>query len=93
MIRVDNIMGMPALKLDFGNAPILIIKARKGFVGCSYLSIETADRIDDAVAIVAGVSSFDDVLNAKVIKVSRKASDLGLKPGISGREALEIFNK
>jgi len=92
MIQVDNVSGMPALKINFGNAPILLIKAKEGFVGCSYLSVETANKIGDAIAIVSGVSSFEDVLNAKVIKASRKAVELGIKPGISGKEALKILN-
>ena len=41
------------------------------------------------MAVVRGVASFDDMMNAKVQEVSEKAAELGINPGISGREALE----
>lgn len=75
--------------IEMGTAPLVLIKAPKGFVMCGYLNMQTANRLGDAAALVKGVKSFDDVLNAKVVEVSEKARALGVVEGLSGREALE----
>jgi uncharacterized protein YunC (DUF1805 family) len=70
------------------NAKILLIKNTKGFLGCGYFSVETANKLKEAVAIVRGVASYDDMLNAKVVALSEKAAEMGIKEGDSGKEAL-----
>ena len=57
-------------------------------MGCGYLSTETADKLGHALAIVTGVASYDDMLAAKVVKVSSAAAALGVTVGMSGKEAL-----
>ena len=64
-------------------------KAPNGALGCGYFDINTANKCGDVMAIVRGVASFDDMMNAKVQEVSGKAAELGVTPGITGREALE----
>ena len=71
-----------------GNTFILVIKAGNGFLGCGYISLETAEKVGDAVAIVCGVKNFDDMLNAQVKNVSSAAAKFGVEPGMSGRDAL-----
>ena len=61
--------------------PLLLIKGSKGFVMCSYLNIETAEKLGAAAAIVSGVKTFDDVLNAQIKTSTTKAKALGLEPG------------
>ncbi len=68
---------------------VLLIKAPRGFLGCGYFSVETADKVGDAAAIVTGVGSFDDMLAAKVAKCSAAARELGVECGMTGREALK----
>lgn len=70
------------------NAKILLIKNAKGFLGCGYFSVETANKLKEAVAIVRGVASYDDMLNATVVAVSEKATAMGIKEGDSGKTAL-----
>ena len=67
---------------------ILIIKARRGLLGCGYIAPETADKVDDALAVVTGVKSFDDMLAAPVKRFSSAAAKLGVTDGMTGREAL-----
>jgi uncharacterized protein YunC (DUF1805 family) len=62
--------------------PLLLIKGEKGFVMCGYLSIEVAEQLGLAAAIVSGVSNFEDVVNASIKKATRKAKELGVKPGL-----------
>lgn len=69
-------------------ASILLIKGTKGFLGCGYFKIETANKLHEAVAIVTGVKCYTDMLNAKVVEVSSAAAELGINIGCSGRDAL-----
>jgi uncharacterized protein YunC (DUF1805 family) len=68
--------------------PLLLIKGSKGFVMCGYLNIETAEKLGAAAAIVSGVKTFDDVLNAQIKASTTKANVLGLEPGRVVREVI-----
>lgn len=71
-----------------GNTSILIIKAKHGFLGCGYVSLETAEKVGDAAVIVSGVKNFEDMLNVKVKAVSPAAAALGITTAMTGKEAL-----
>jgi len=73
------------------NTKVLFILGGGGFLGCGYFSIETADKVGDAVAIVTGVKSFDDMLAAQVKLVSAAAAARGIRTGMTGREALLLL--
>lgn len=68
--------------------PLLVMKAAKGFLACGYINVETTNKTGEACAIVTGVSSYDDMLAAKVSVVSTVAQELGVAIGDSGSEAL-----
>ncbi|MBN2335296.1 DUF1805 domain-containing protein [Candidatus Bathyarchaeota archaeon] len=61
--------------------PLLLIKGDKGFVMCGYLNIEVAEKLGAAAAIVSGVKTFEDVLNAEIKAATSKAKKLGVEPG------------
>lgn len=65
-----------------GGPPLILIKGEKGFVMCGYLNIEVAQRLGLAAAIVSGVGSFEDVLNAEIKTVTDNAKKLGVEPGM-----------
>jgi uncharacterized protein YunC (DUF1805 family) len=67
---------------------LLFIKGSKGILGCRYFDVATAERIGEAMAIVAA-GSFDDMLRAEVLRVSPAATELGIEPGMTGGEALK----
>ncbi len=71
------------------NSIVLLIKAKKGMLGCGYFSTETADKLGDALAIVTGVNSFDDMLTATIKLVSSKAKELGIDETMTGKQALQ----
>jgi len=90
-IKLKNGPGL-ALRMQMNNAALLVIRAKKGFVMCGYLNMSIADKLGDAACMVTGVDTFDDVFNSKVIGLSQKASELGIKEGMTGREALDILS-
>jgi uncharacterized protein YunC (DUF1805 family) len=82
----DKIFRADRIPLD-GSA-ILVIQGGKGFLGCGYLSLETAEKLGHALAVVTGVSDYGQMLAAKVVRLSSKAQALGVQVGMTGRDAL-----
>jgi len=77
------------VRVELPNSPpLLLIVAEKGFVMCGFLNIETAERLGVAAAMVSGVKTFEDVLNAEIKAATSKAKDMGVQPGMRGAEAL-----
>jgi uncharacterized protein YunC (DUF1805 family) len=77
------------LKIDMEHAPLLVIRAPRGFVMCGYLDISMAERLDDIAVKVTGVRNFEDVLASGVVEVTKAAADLGIEVGMPARAALE----
>ena len=69
--------------------PLLLVVADKGFVMCGFLNVDVAQNLGVAAAVVSGVKSFEDVLNAEVKAVTSKARDLGVSVGMKGVDALK----
>ena len=72
-------------------APLLIVKGRAGFLACGYINADTCNKTGEACAIVSGVNTHEDMLEAKVEAVSEEASKLGIEVGMSGAEAIEFI--
>ncbi|HSB47775.1 MAG TPA: DUF1805 domain-containing protein [Candidatus Bilamarchaeum sp.] len=80
------------LKEDIGNVPLIIVKARKGYIACSYIDKETAEKVGDIAAFVSGVKSLDDLKKAKIRETTTWAEDLGIREGMSVKKALELMD-
>ncbi len=71
--------------------PLLLVVAERGFVMCGFLNVEAAEKLDVAAAVVSGVKSFEDVLNANVKATTSKAEALGVSVGMKGADALKCL--
>lgn len=80
------------LSFILGNMPLLILKARKGYVACSYLDKNSAEHLGDVAGFVAGVKNFDDMYKAKIKHMTVWAEEMGLREGMSVKKALEIMD-
>lgn len=69
--------------------PLLLVIAKKGFVMCGYLSIEAAEKLGVAAAMVRGVTDFHEILDTEIKAVTSKAETLGVDVGIKGSKALK----
>jgi uncharacterized protein YunC (DUF1805 family) len=88
-VKVDgkNCLG---LRVDLPDSPpLLLLLAEKGFVMCGFLNIDAAERLGVAAAMVSGVKTFDDVLEAQIKAVTSKAKSFGVEVGMKGTEALK----
>jgi uncharacterized protein YunC (DUF1805 family) len=74
--------------IDLGNAPLILIKTKCGYVMCGYLNIAASNKLGDIAGRVTGVKTFDDVLNAKIVEVSENAKKNGLTEGMMARDFL-----
>ncbi len=79
--------------IQLNNAKLLLIKGKKGVLACGYINIETADKMQDAMAIVRGVNSYEDMLKAQVVVISKAALASGVNITMTGLEALEAMEK
>ena len=75
-------------RIDLDNAPLILVKAKRGYVMCGYLNINAANKLGDIAGRVTGVKSFEDVLNAEIAEISDNAKKIGLKVGMKGKEFL-----
>jgi uncharacterized protein YunC (DUF1805 family) len=89
-----NIDGKVALglRVELPNSPpLLVIIGKTGFIGCGFINIEAAEKLDVAAATVTGVKSFNDVLKAEIKAVTSKAHAKGVKTRMRGEEALKLL--
>ncbi|MBC8223246.1 DUF1805 domain-containing protein [Candidatus Bathyarchaeota archaeon] len=93
MIMVDNLdidgKSFQGLKVELkGLPPLVLIEGDKGFVMCGYLNIDAAESLGATAAVVSGVSSWEDVLNAQIKTATSKAKAMGLEPGKVVRDVI-----
>src|SRR5262249_39481018 len=72
------------------------IHTSKGLVGCGIYDIRSANEFNLAGAIARGTPAKplrvpEDLLGAKILEVSQAAEKLGVKPGMTGSEAVEAM--
>ena len=96
MLEVDNIVvegkSFLGIKVTFPDIPpLLLIKGEKGFVMCSYLNYDAAEKLGATASIVSGVNSFKDVLNASIQSSTSKAKALGLEPGKIVKDVISLL--
>src|SRR3954469_18571286 len=71
------------------------ILTRAGIVGCGLYDLKTPPEVGQAIAIAKGAPAHpqtepEDLLDAKIVGVTPQAEALGIKPGMTGREAVEL---
>jgi uncharacterized protein YunC (DUF1805 family) len=81
-----------AVKHEIGNLPLIVVKAKNGYVACSYIDKETAEKVGDVAAFVSGVKDICDLKKAKIRYATSWAEDLGIREGMSVKKALELMD-
>ena len=80
------------LKVDLpGSPPLVSIIGEEGFIMCGFLNVEVAESLGTIAAVVSGVKTFDDVLEAEVKQATSKAQARGIRQGMKGREAIKLL--
>jgi uncharacterized protein YunC (DUF1805 family) len=73
-----------------------MILTEAGLVGCGIYDVKTAAEFGQAVAIARGTPQNplvnpEDLFGAKIVDATPKAKELGIKIGMTGREAVELL--
>jgi len=77
-----------AVRLPTETTYVMAIRGGQGMLGCGYLDVSAADRLGEALVIVKGVKTYEDMLAAPVAAASQKARERGVTEAMTGREAL-----
>jgi uncharacterized protein YunC (DUF1805 family) len=85
-----NWEGLRRERIDL-QLPLLVIQGSKGFLACAYVDVSVCNKTGEPCVIVSGVNSHEDMLDATVKFISDAALALGVKSGMSGRDALELL--
>jgi len=90
-LKIDDKVAI-GLRADLPNSPpLLLIIGRTGFVMCGFLNMDAAEKVNATAAMVSGVKTFDDVLEADVRAVTSKAQVKGVRVGMKGKDAVKVF--
>jgi len=90
-LTLDGII-YEAVHIPTEKTNILLVQAAGGFVGCGYFDVNVANRVGDAVAIVTGVKTIDDLLAASIVRLSDRAREAGVTEGMNARDALKLLH-
>ena len=77
---------------ELGNVPLVIIKAKAGYIACGYIDKGIAEKHGDVACFVTNVKTFEDVFKAKVRSMTSWAEEIGIREGMSVKKALEIID-
>ncbi|GAB6876727.1 YunC family protein [Thermaerobacter litoralis] len=81
------------VKVELPKTRLVAIATPAGYIMCGALDVRLLDDLLGARRIVAGralgVRDFDDLLDRPLESVTSTARELGIHPGMKGREALE----
>jgi len=80
--------------IDLG-APLLLIRGRKGVLGCGYFDVATFEATKEAGVVIRRVNSLDELLTRTVERaadISTAARDLGVRPGMTGEAVLALLS-
>lgn len=74
--------------IDLGKNPLIILKGRNGYVMTEHLDITTANKLGDIAGIIQNEPTVKDALNSRIIKLSTKAKQKGLRVGMKSGDFL-----
>ena len=90
-IKIDDKTAV-GVKVDLPESPpLLLVMGERGFVMCGFLNMDAAEKLNVTAAMVSGVKSFNDVLEAEVKAVTSEAHKKGIRLGMTGKEALKLL--
>jgi len=90
-LKIDDKVAV-GLRADLPDSPpLLLIIGQTGFVMCGFLNMDTAEKLNVTAAMVSGVKTLEDILEAEVRAVTSKAQMKGIKVGMKGKDAVKLL--
>jgi uncharacterized protein YunC (DUF1805 family) len=69
----------------------ILLRGSRGYVMCGYLDLKVAEKFKDVAVKIVGVSTIARALKAKVHSCTSCARKLGISPGQSIPEVLNVI--
>jgi len=97
-IKVEPLVSnnAPALELavSWEDGQFVMIVTKKGLVSCGIVDMAVMEEFGAAIAVAKGtperpLKTADDLLSARIVDLTKKASLYGVNIGMTGKEALE----
>ncbi|MCJ7572221.1 MAG: DUF1805 domain-containing protein [Candidatus Thermoplasmatota archaeon] len=77
--------------IELNNAPLIVLQAKKGYVMCGYLNMNTANKLGDIAGRVSGVKTFEEALDSIIVEASENAKKMSLHEGKKTKEFLNLL--
>jgi uncharacterized protein YunC (DUF1805 family) len=82
--------------IPLGPANLVVVVANKGMVGCGAFDVEALEKFDYPAARVkptrgSSIANVEDLLFGEIKDTNAAAATLGVKVGMSGKEALDLL--
>ena len=80
----------------WANGQYCSVLTSAGIVGCGIYDLQVAAEFDQAIAVAKGTPADplvepEDLLEAKISGVTPKAEQLGIRLGMTGRQAIDLM--
>lgn len=79
------------LKVNMGEAPLILLNGQKGYVMCGYLNLEAATKHGDLGVRVSGVNDLESLLESRVAGCTPAASEAGITEGARVSEIIHLL--
>lgn len=93
-IHIDGLVAT-AVTVALPKTNLIAVTTDKGYIMCGALDVPSLNERLAERRIIAGrafgVRSVDDLLEAPLVDVTEAARDLGISPGMKGRDALKLM--
>ena len=73
-----------------GHPNMIVVQGKKGYLMCGYLNLQAAEKFGDAAVLVGG-ADLAEVLANPIKGMTKKAAELGIKEGMTGKEAAKVL--
>lgn len=81
-----------SIEVKLPKTTLLVVTTDKGYIMCGALDVDLLNEKLDERHIVAaralGVRTIDDLLDSPLESVTRSAKEMGIEPGMKGRDAI-----
>jgi len=90
-IKIGKDKYIDAYSIPLQNKNLVLLRGKKGYIMCGYLNLRVAEKFKEAAIKVAGVSSIEDALKARVHSCTSFAKRLSVYKGEPVKEVLRII--
>jgi len=94
VIRINN-KEIEGFVIPIGKVNLVFARSEKGLVGCGAFDVMALEKFGYAAAKVRpkgeSVSSLDDLMNGEIAAANPSAEKVGIKEGMTGKEALNLL--